>query len=377
MSSGITRATAVWFRKPACRRPAVCLVLPAILALAVSACEDAREPLPEPVRPVRVIAVAEHGVPETTSLSGEIQAEEEVNLAFRISGRMIERPINVGDAVDTGQLVARLESTTQVQAVHAARADLAAAMGELARTTADYERQRSLLASGFTTRVRYDDALQAMQVAQSWVDSAEARLAIAEEELSFTTLNADAPGVVTERGAEPGEVVAAGQMIVQVAREGGRDAVFDVPERLKRAVPRNPEITVALATDPSLTALGRVREIAPRADPVTRTFEVKVGLTDPPREMRLGSTVIGTVQLGVPAGMEIPATALTSVDGRPAVFVFDREAGTVDLRPVSIARYDLASATVGDGLASGDLVVTAGVQALRPGQRVRLLGAPE
>jgi RND family efflux transporter MFP subunit len=344
------------------------------LGLTLAACEDTQEPVPEPIRPVRVVSVEPGGSGETASLTGTIEAEEEVSLAFRISGRMIERTVNIGDTVTAGQRIGRLQSTTQVQAVHAARADLTAAMGELARTTTDFGRQQSLIVDGFTTRVRYDEALQAMRVAQAWVDTAEARLAIAEQELSYTELYADAPGVVTARGAEPGEVVAAGQMVVLLARKGGRDAVFDVPERLKRAVPLDPRVAVALASDPGVRASGRVREIGPQADPVTRTFEVKVGLIDPPDAMRLGSTVIGTVHMNERAGIDLPASALTAVNGAPAVFVVDAETGTVDLRPVRVARHDLATVVIEDGLGSGEFVVTAGVQALRPGQRVRMLG---
>lgn len=346
-----------------------------VLALSVAACDQAPEPVPEPIRPVRVISVEPNAGGEIASLTGTIQAQEEVNLAFRISGRMTERTVTIGDTVDEGQLVGRLQSTTQVQAVQAARADLAAATGELARTTADYRRQQSLIADGFTTRVRYDEALQATRRAQSWVDTAEARLAIAEQELSYTELYADAPGIVTARGAEAGEVVAPGQMVVVLARKGGRDGVFDVPERLLQTAPLDPEVTVVLASDPEVRSAGRVREIAPQADPVTGTFQVKVGLVDPPGTMRLGSTVVGTMHLGEPAGIDLPSSALTSVDGVPAVFVVDPQTGIVDMRPVSLARHDLATVVVEDGLASGEIVVTAGVHALRPGQRVRLLGA--
>lgn len=344
------------------------------LALAMVGCEEAAEPAAEPVRPVRVVSAEAQPGGQTATLTGTIRAEDEVSLAFRTGGRMIERLVNVGDAVEGGQPIARLQPETQRNAVQAARAELTAAMGLLTTTRTDYERQEDLLEQGFTTQVRYDQALQAWQEAQGRLDAAEARLANAEEELAYTELYADAPGVVTARGAEAGEVVAAGQMIVTLAREDGRDAVFDVAERLIQAAPPDPEITVTLATDPSVAAEGHVREVAPQADPVTRTFEVKVGLTEPPAAMRLGSTVRGTLQLGRTAGIELPSSSLTARDGEPAVFVVDPETGMVELRLVMVARYDLASVVVADGLGAGDLVVSAGVQALRPGQQVRLLG---
>jgi RND family efflux transporter MFP subunit len=344
------------------------------VVFALAACEQREEAAPEPVRPVRVVTAEPQQGGQTVTLTGTIRAEEEVNLAFRVGGRMIERLVNVGDPVEGGQRVARLQSETQRNAVQAARAELAAAMGQVTTTRTDYERQENLLEQGFTTRVRYDQALQAWEEARARLDAAEARLAIAEEELAYTELYADAPGVVTARGAEPGEVVAAGQMVVQLARKGGRDAVFDVPERIIQQAPPDPEIVITLSTDPTVEAGGHVREVAPQADPVTRTFEVKVGLIDPPPAMRLGSTVAGRMQVGKQAGMELPSSALSAMDGEPAVFVVDPASGLVALRPVNIARYDLASVVVADGLASGDLVVTAGVQALRPGQQVRLLG---
>jgi RND family efflux transporter MFP subunit len=352
-------------------------VLPIVLAccLPLFGCDNTEEAAAEPVRPVRVVMVEPRTSGETATLTGTVRAQEEVSLAFRTGGRMIERTVNVGDRVQAGQMIARLESVTQRNAVQAARADLAAAMGQLTTNRTDYERQQTLLARGFTTRVRYDEALQAVQVAQSWVDNAEAQLAISEQQLGYTELYADAPGVVTARGAEPGEVVAAGQMIALLAREGGRDAVFDVPERLIQAAPPDPVVTVVLTTDPGVRAQGRVREVSPQADPVTRTFEIKVGLIDPPPALRLGSTVTGSMKIGQGGGIEIPASALTSLSGQPAVFVVDPETATIELRPVDIARFDLATVTVEEGLGGGDVVVTAGVQALRPGQEVRLLGA--
>ena len=178
-----------------------------------------------------------------------------------------------------------------------AQANLAAAQGQLTQARNHFERMETLLADGWTTRARFDEAKQARQSAQSQVDDAEARLKTAHDLVSFTELEADAPGTVTATGPRAGEVVQAGQMIVTLARQDGRDAVFDVPAQLIRSAPADPEITVSLTDDPAVTAAGRVREVAPQADPVTRTFEVKVGLTEPPAAMRLGATVTGRMQM--------------------------------------------------------------------------------
>ena len=175
-------------------------------------------------------------------------------------------------------------------------------------------------------------------------------------------------------GAEPGEVVHAGGMVVQVARQGGRDAVFDVPEQLMRTGPRDPVVEIALTNDPQVKATGRVREVSPQADPATRTFQVKVGITDPPEAMRLGATVTGRITLSAPSGVEVPASALTKTDGGPAVWVVDPHSQTVTLRSVDVVRYDPATVVISQGLETGDVVVTAGAQTLRPAQKVQLAG---
>jgi RND family efflux transporter MFP subunit len=164
-------------------------------------------------------------------------------------------------------------------------------------------------------------------------------------------------------------------MIVTLAREDGRDAVFDVPPAIKDQAPAEPLIEVALTLDPAVRATGRVREVAPAADPVTGTFQVRVGLEQPPAAMRLGSTVTGRMQVQGSQTIEIPAGALVRGDGEPAVWIVDPARQTVSLRTVEVARFDPARVRIAQGLAQGDIVVTAGVQALRPGQKVRLLGA--
>jgi membrane fusion protein, multidrug efflux system len=351
-------------------------VLRAVAVLTIAAaCGQAEEPAAPEIRPVRVVTVEEQAGGDTVSLTGTVQAQTEVNLAFRIDGRMTERLVNVGDRVTPGQLVARLDPENEENGLRAARADLAAATGQLVEARNNYERQSTLLEDGWTTRARYDEARQTLETAESRADAAQAQLNIAESRMSYTELFADSAGTVTVVGAEPGEVVQAGRMIVQVAREDGRDAVFDVPAQIMDTGPADSEIEVVLTMNPAVSAIGRVREVAPRADAATGTFEVRVGLADPPAAMRLGSTVTGRMQVGEAAGIEIPGSALTRADGQPAVWVVDPATATVALRNIEVARHHPASVVVAQGLAPGEIVVTAGVQALRPGQKVRLLGA--
>jgi RND family efflux transporter MFP subunit len=353
----------------------VALALASLMLLA--ACGDEEETVAEPIRPVRVVTVEKREAGETVSLTGQVQAQEEVSLSFRVGGRMLERPVNVGDRVEAGQVIARIDPEPARNALQTARANLAAAMGQVTRVRNDYDRQETLLAQGWTTRARYDEAQEARKSAEAQLDSAQAQLNIAEDQLSYTELVADGPGIVTARGAEPGEVVAAGRMIVQLARQGGRDAVFDVPARLIQNAPADPVISVALTSDANVRTTGRVREVSPQADPVTRTFQVRVGLNDPPEAMRLGSTVVGSMQLGGAGAIEIPASALTQSNRQPAVWIVDRATSTVALRNIDLERYDLARVVVAQGLETYDVVVTAGVQALRPGQQVRILGATQ
>lgn len=352
------------------------LVLAAGAALVLAGCDRGEEAAaPQPPRPVRTVTVEKQQGGQRVTLTGDIQAKEEVALAFRVSGRMIERSANVGDTVKAGQLVARLDAQNAQNTLRSAQAALAAAESQLVKTSNAFDRQDRLLGNGFTTRANHDAARNAMQAAQAQVDDAEAQLRIANDNLDYTELRADAPGTVTARGAEPGEVVQAGQMILQLARQGGRDAVFDVPAALLRAAPSDPTVTVTLTDDPRVTVTGRVREVAPQADPVTRTFRVRVGLDNPPEAMRLGSTVNGQVQLDAEAGIEIPASALTNANGQPAVWVVDPAANTVALRNIEVLRFNPSTVEVASGLDPGEVVVTAGVQALHPGQKVRLLGS--
>jgi RND family efflux transporter MFP subunit len=345
------------------------------MSLALAACNAEQEAAKPEARPVRTITVEKRHAGTPIALAGRIQAEDEAALGFRISGRILENGTRLGDRIQPGQVVARLESQNELNALRQAKAALAAARGQLTQARNQFERQETLLAQGWTTRVNFDQAEQARQTAQSQVDAAEAQLKTAHDLVSFTELKADAPGVITETGPGVGEVVQAGQVVIRVARKDGRDAVFDVPAQLMRTAPSDPQITVSLTSDPTVTAKGRVREVAPQANPTTRTFEIKIGLTDPPPLMRLGASVTGRIEMDAVPVIEIPAAALTRANHQPAVWIVDPANRTVSTRNVDVLRFDQAQVIVSQGLDAGDVVVTAGVQALHPGQQVRLLGS--
>jgi RND family efflux transporter MFP subunit len=352
------------------------MILPFMAGLLVAAVAGCDRPAPQTAqpRPVRTITVAQQAAGEIVSLTGQVRAKDQAGLAFRLDGRMIERTVNVGDAVAAGQVVARLDPQIQQNALRSAEASLVAVEAQLEEARITLARQQRLLQDGWTSRANYDKAQHNFETVQGQVDAARAQVRIAQEQLSYTVLSADGPGTVTGVGAEPGEVVNPGRMIVQVARDGGRDAVFDVPEQLMRTGPRNPLVEIALTNDARVNATGRVREVAPQADPATRTFQVKVGIIDPPDAMRLGATVTGRITLAAPSGVEIPATALTKTEQGPAVWVVDPQSRTVALRDVTVLRYDPATVVVSEGLQQGEVVVTAGAQMLHPAQQVRLAG---
>ena len=275
------------------------IILAGLIAATVTGCDKPVPPAPQ-ARSVRAVAVERVAEGETVSLTGHVRAKEQASLAFRLDGRMIERPVNVGDVLTAGQVVAKLDTPIQQNSLRAAEGNLSSLEAQLREASITLWRQQELLKDGWTSRAKFDEAQHKLQTIQAQVDAAQAQVRIAEEQLSYTVLSADAPGAVTAKGAEPGEVVHAGQMIVELARQGGRDAVFDVPEQLIRTGPRDPVVEIALTNDPTVRATGRVREVAPQADATTRTFQVKVGIIDPPQGMELGSTVTGRIKLSAP-----------------------------------------------------------------------------
>jgi membrane fusion protein, multidrug efflux system len=358
-------------------RQALSLVLVATAcSLMLASCgREAETEAAPPPRPVRTATIEKRETSIPLTFTGRVEAEDEVTLAFRISGRLLANDTKIGDRVEAGQLLAQLESQNELNALRQAQAALAAAQGQLTQARNHYERQETLLAQGWTTRANFDAATQAQQTAQSQVEAAEAQLNTAHDLVGFTELRADAPGKITATGPSAGEVVQAGQMIARIARQGGRDAVFDVSAQLVRSASINQQVIVSLADDPKVTAQGRIRQIGAQADPVTRTFEVKVGLTDPPAAMQLGATVNGRVETSSGPVIEIPATALTRMNQQPAVWIVDPSTNVVSVRNVDVLRFDQAQVTISQGLDTGEIIVTAGVQALHPGQKVRLLGS--
>jgi len=350
-----------------------------LLALAslvlLPACQRAAEPPAAEIRPVRVTTIEQRSISNTVTLTGRVQAQAEINQSFRIDGKLIERTVDVGDKVVPGQLLARLDPMNEESNLQSAQAQLAATRAQWVEAQSNYARMRDLIAENAVSRASFEQAEARLKVAQSQVESAQSLVELAQNRLGYTRLVSTAAGIVVARGAEPGEVVPAGRMIIELSREDAREAVFDVPASVRDSAPANPAIKVALTSDPNVTAVGRVYRVAPRADPVTGTFRVQVRLHNTPAAMRLGSTVTGHMQLDSAPGIDIPASALTRSGEKTAVWVVDPKSSTVSARTVEVRAHTAAYVRIGSGLAPGDVVVTAGVQALRPGQQVRLLKA--
>jgi RND family efflux transporter MFP subunit len=345
-----------------------------VLLSALAGCGKEEKAAAPNIRPVRTVTVEPREAGETVSLTGEIQPRYQADLGFRVDGKILERPVDVGTQVKTGDLLARLDPQQYRQDLEVAKAEVAKADAEVTRSQAQEYRQRELLKNGHTTQVAYDQAVKTFKTAQAQADAARAKQVQASENLGYTDLKADHDGVISAIGADPGQVVSAGQMVVRHAQPGEREAVFNVAEATFKNPPKNPTVEVKLVSNPEIETEGKVRYVSPQADPTTRTFTVRVSLADPPPQMRLGANVLGSVTMNQGSSITIPGSALFQKDGKAAVWLVEKD-GTVQVKPITVQRYQDDSVVVGDGLAQGDIVVTAGVQKLLPGQKVSLLDA--
>ncbi|MDX8433335.1 efflux RND transporter periplasmic adaptor subunit [Mesorhizobium abyssinicae] len=328
------------------------------------------------VKAVEVTPVANADV---RTAIGEIRPRLESDLGFRVSGKLIERTAEIGSTVKKGEVLARIDDQDYRNRLLSAEADVAAAQAVLVEASAAEARIGALLAKGFTTRAGYDATLKNLRSAEAKLKSANIAFQMAKDQLGYTELHADFDGIVTATGAEAGQSVNVGQMVARVADPSSRDAVFSIAEAAFANTPdtrRPPKVTVSLLSNPAITATGTVREIAPVADAATRTFQVKVSLENAPAEMRFGASVGGRAEIASAPVVVLPGSALFDKDGKPAVWVVTATSA-VELRPVAVARYEADRVVVSDGLAKGDIVVTAGVNRLREHEKVRTVEGEE
>ncbi|MBI2744162.1 MAG: efflux RND transporter periplasmic adaptor subunit [Burkholderiales bacterium] len=341
-------------------------------ALTLLACSKAAPP-EEPVRAVKVMTVRHASLNATQEFSGEVRPRIESRLGFRVAGKLVSREVELGQRVKAGQVLARLDPQDYRLATDAAQAQMGAAVTNRDLAAADFKRFKELREQNFISGAELERRDAALKAAQAQVDQAQAQLASQRNQGSYTTLVADAAGVVTAVEAEPGQVVSAGLPVVRVAQDGPRDAVFAVPED-KLALMRQGS-AVDVRVWPGQTQLvGRVREVSASADPVTRTYQVKVALEgkQPPP---LGATVTVFPKLRSEqrvAAIKLPTSALRQDGQTTAVWVLDPKTMTVASQAIQIATADGNEAVVAAGLQDGQLVVSAGVHVLSPGQKVTI-----
>ncbi len=346
----------------------IALLACVLLLLPLAGCEE--QQLPEAPRLVKTMRAAVTELTAHPELTGQVCAHRSISASFRVAGQIVRRFVGTGERVQRGQPLAELDSVILQNSLRAARAELTAARASLVQAGQHDSRVRGLLAQRAVSRESAEAATRQLKAARAQFDAARARLSSAEEQLGYATLLAEEDGVVVERLAESGEVVAAGQTVFKIAADGGRDAVFDVPDALLADFRPGLPMRVCLERLAGVCSRSEVCEVSPEADSVTRTWRVKA-LLDSPAGMELGATVRGRLE-GGRAAIRVPAHALCSVEGGPCVWVVDMTVLAVRPRPVVIASYDQDCVTLAAGLEEGDVVVTAGVQLLRDGQKVRV-----
>lgn len=337
--------------------------------LAIAGCKQEAK-APEPVRPV-LSAVLQPGSANSTVAVGTIQPRYETNLGFRVLGRLITRPVSVGDLVTEGQTIATIDSTAHELAVRSAKADLSKNEALLENAIATEERKRILIKTDATTRQTLDDAEQMRSGAQASSARARANLAKAIEQLGYAQVKADFAGVVTAVSAEVGQVVTPGQSVVTVARLDAREAVVDLGPDFPVPLTEGLEFTVSPQLLPAVQVHGRIREIAPQADQVTRMRRVRIALNDPPESFRLGSTITARLSKDPKPVVRVPASAVLKEGAETFIWVIDTPTNRVSLQKVDLSK-DERGIRIAGGLAAGAHIVTAGIHSLKQGQQVRI-----
>ena len=357
-----------WTRKAAA-------VLACIALSAVAGCGKEAPPR-EDVRPVSVVRVQPAPNAMQASYTGDVRARYETALGFRVGGKVVSRQIEVGSRVKRGQVLASLDPSDFRLNIEAQRSQLAAAEADYFQARDELERYRNLYQQKLVSAAEFDRRQNAYNVAKARFDQAQAELGVSRNQSRYTVLRADRDGVITALSAEVGQVVAAGQELMRLAQLEEKEVLIAVPESRLEELQRVRDVSVSMWAAPDAVFEGRIREVSPAADPVTRTYAVKVTILKPSPQVQLGMTanvVLG--EQGIGSIVRLPLAALYNDGEKPAVWVVDAGTNTVALRGVTVARYTQDAVEISAGLKSGDVVVRAGVHKLNPGQKVRVLPA--
>jgi RND family efflux transporter MFP subunit len=365
--------------KPAIGRKTLWGVGGGIATVAIAACvfawsAGATKPLIAELspRPARVMEIIFRPQSQTLSLAGTVVPRIEASLGFRVAGKVIGRDVDVGAVLSAGQLIARLDPTDYRLAVENARAALGSADADYARAKADFDRYTNLRGSTAFMTQTLDQRQSTSSIALARVEQARSQLTTAENNLAYTELQADGPGIVTAVQAEVGQVLAQGQTVVRVARTDEIEILVGVPEHRLKAVREAADASYELWSDPSRRFAAHLRELSPSADPVTRTYPARFSVVEKPDFIGLGMTA--TLAFSRPDRQslaEVPLGAIFQQGKEPAVWIVDKASGAVTLRPVTVARWRDDTALISSGVKDGELIATAGVHKLESGQKVK------
>jgi membrane fusion protein, multidrug efflux system len=349
------------------------LLVPLAAAFLLLTCGKQPAPQQEVLRPVRVIELAPESVGIVAELAGDVRPRVESRVGFQVGGRIVTRRVEVGQTVTRGQVLALLDAQDLKLAANAAGESVNAARIDAEQQRADYRRFTELRTQNFISEADLQRRRSALDAAEARYAQAVAQAQVSGNQAGYGTLVAPTAGVVTAIDAEAGQVVAAGQSVVRIAQTAEKEVEIGIPESQLAALRSARDVTVSLWAQPG-TLRGRVREVAPAADPATRTYMARITLIDPPAAVAFGMTA--TVRLaaaGTQPALTVPLTALLREGGASHVWLLDRSAMTVSRTAVQVAGVDGNDAVLATGVKPGDLVVTAGVHLLRQGQKVRLL----
>ncbi|MCX7042162.1 MAG: efflux RND transporter periplasmic adaptor subunit [Gammaproteobacteria bacterium] len=340
---------------------------PLALALSLSACGD--DPAPVEVRPVLVVQ-ASSGDLGYEAFAGEVHAREEPQLAFRIGGKISRRLVDAGARVKAGQALAELDPADVRLQSEADRAALASAQADLALAQSELQRYKNLVDKQLVSRSLYDNRVAGLRAAESRVRQARAQLSASGNQVAYAVLRAPSDGVIAQRLAEAGQVVAAGQAVFVLAVDGEREVVISVPEQSIGRFPVGRDLAVELWAEPGKRFPGKLREISPSADAQTRTFLARVGFDTAGAPVELGQSARVYAQTATGSGMRLPLSALTQSKGRPAVWVVDPATSRLRLTPVRTGAFGEDGVPIQSGLTPTDWVVAAGAHLVLEGEKI-------
>ena len=346
----------------------------ALLAIALAGCNELAAEKAPPSRPVLVATVHYEAESPERSFVGTIKPRIETDMGFRVPGKVAKRLVEVGQTVDVGQPLATLDEVDLKLQAEQAEAELRAAIGVQAQASAAETRARDLRVKGWTTDAQMDQARAAADEARARLNRAQRSVELTNNSLSYATLAADSRGVVTATLIDAGQVVASGQTAVRVARFAEKEAVVAIPETLLGRA-KDGVASVSLWSEPNKKYVARLREIAPTADPATRTYLAKFSLPDAGDTVSLGMTATLTLaDAATQRVARLPLSALFSEGGAPSFYVVD-DKGEVSLKPVAVKSYESNDVVISGGVEEGAKVVALGVQKLDPAQKVRIVSS--